>query len=69
LCGDNNWNDLLVTTKYLEVEDKYAPTMEWDTAAADAIVRESKKMVYAYKSAHLLKYNKSELINPWFIAK
>jgi 3'(2'), 5'-bisphosphate nucleotidase len=41
--------------------------MEWDTAAADAIVRESGKQVYTYESNSLLEYNKEKLINPWFV--
>ena len=50
-----------------DVYPRLAPTMEWDTAAADAIVRESGKMTYRYQSDIPLQYNKSELLNPWFI--
>lgn len=54
---------------------RLAPTMEWDTAAADAIVRETGKMTYQYdpekkqNSSIPVVYNKPELLNPWFIVK
>jgi 3'(2'), 5'-bisphosphate nucleotidase len=44
------------------------PTMEWQTAAADAIIRPSGKRVYDYKSSDKLLYNKENLINDSFIA-
>ena len=43
--------------------------MEWDTAAAQAIVLESGKKVIEYKSGLPLKYNKENLLNPWFFSK
>ncbi len=48
---------------------RVAPTMEWDTAAADAIVRESGKMTYHFESQKPLIYNKEELLNPNFVVK
>ncbi len=44
-------------------------TMEWDTAAGQAIVKESGKQVYDYKTGQPLVYNKKDLTNPWFIVK
>lgn len=54
-----------------DVYPRLAPTMEWDTAAADAIVRESGKMTYQFdeKESIALEYNKENLLNPWFIVK
>ncbi len=59
-----------------DIYPRLAPTMEWDTAAADAIVRESGKMSYQYFEQHsefnneqALQYNKKDLHNPWFIVK
>jgi 3'(2'), 5'-bisphosphate nucleotidase len=52
-----------------DIYPRLAPTMEWDTAAADAVVRESGKKVYQYSSDELLTYNKENLLNPWFIVK
>ncbi len=52
-----------------DIYPRLAPTMEWDTAAADAIVREAGKMTYHYDSKSCLKYNKENLLNPWFVVK
>jgi 3'(2'), 5'-bisphosphate nucleotidase len=50
-----------------DIYPRLAPTMEWDTAAADAIVRESGKMSYQYNTDKPIEYNKKNLLNPWFI--
>ena len=50
-----------------DIYPRLAPTMEWDTAAADAIVRESRKMTCQYGKDIPLIYNKRDLHNPWFI--
>lgn len=52
-----------------DIYPRLAPTMEWDTAAADAIVRESGKMTYQYDSDKPMVYNKKDLLNPWFVVK
>lgn len=52
-----------------DIYPRLAPTMEWDTAAADAIVRESDKMTYQYETQTPLVYNKENLLNPWFVVK
>jgi len=52
-----------------DIYPRLAPTMEWDTAAADAIVRESGKMTYILESETPLVYNKENLLNPWFVVK
>ena len=46
---------------------RLAPTMEWDTAAADAIVREAGKMSYQIKKDEPMVYNKEDLLNPYFV--
>lgn len=48
---------------------RVAPTMEWDTAAADAIVREAGKMSYVFETEENMTYNKENLLNPNFIVK
>lgn len=48
---------------------RVAPTMEWDTAAADAIVRESGKMTYQFETNEPMVYNKKDLLNPNFLVK
>jgi len=52
-----------------DIYPRLAPTMEWDTAAADAIVREAGKMTYQYENNKPLVYNKENLLNPWFIVR
>jgi len=52
-----------------DIYPRLAPTMEWDTAAADAIVRESGKMTYQFESEASVVYNKADLLNPWFVVK
>ena len=48
---------------------RYAPTMEWDTAAGDAICRMAGFKVIQYNSKNPLEYNKEDLLNPWFLVK
>ena len=43
--------------------------MEWDTAAAHAVVNFSGKKIYQFESDKELVYNKENLLNPWFIVK
>jgi len=52
-----------------DIYPRLAPTMEWDTAAADAIVRESGKMTYQFENELPVVYNKVDLLNPWFVVK
>jgi len=52
-----------------DIYPRLAPTMEWDTAGADAIVREAGKMTYQYNNDNPIIYNKDNLLNPWFIVK
>lgn len=46
---------------------RIGPTMEWDTAAGDAIARYSGAKVINYYSHQALLYNKENLLNPPFI--
>ena len=52
-----------------DVYPRYAPTMEWDTAAGHAIVNYAGFSVKQYNSEKDVIYNKENLLNPWFIAK
>ena len=65
---------VMVAEGVADVYPRLAPTMEWDTAAADAIVRESGKMTYQYSQSkesntEAMQYNKENLLNPWFIVR
>ncbi|WP_101842860.1 3'(2'),5'-bisphosphate nucleotidase CysQ [Halobacillus sp. Marseille-P3879] len=47
---------------------RYAPTMEWDTGAGQAIVELSGAKVEVAAENKPLTYNKENLKNPWFLA-
>jgi len=59
----------MVAEGVADIYPRLAPTMEWDTAAADAIVRESGKMTFQFENNEQVVYNKENLLNPWFIVK
>jgi 3'(2'), 5'-bisphosphate nucleotidase len=48
---------------------RFGPTMEWDTAAGQAIVELANGRVYKTDTNETLTYNKESLLNPWFIAE
>lgn len=60
---------VMVAVGEADIYPRLAPTMEWDTAAADAIVRESGKMTYQFENDEPVVYNKVDLLNPWFVVK
>ena len=59
----------LVAEGKATVYPRFAPTMEWDTAAAHAIVVEAGKQVLDRETGKPLSYNKEDLLNPWFIVE
>ena len=52
-----------------DVYPRYAPTMEWDTAAGHAIAKYAGFDVLQFKTEKEVTYNKKNLLNPWFIVK
>jgi len=52
-----------------ELYPRIAPTMEWDTAAAQIVLEEAGGKVYQYGDQLPLTYNKENLLNPFFIAE
>ena len=52
-----------------DIYPRLASTMEWDTAAAHAIVLEAGKKVIQFESKEIVMYNKKNLLNPWFIVQ
>ncbi len=48
---------------------RFAPTMEWDVAAGQAIIEGSGGEVLHYKSGEIMHYNRENLVNSWFLAK
>jgi len=59
----------LVAEGTADIYPRFAPTMEWDTAAGHAIARAAGKNLYRTDGVTPLMYNKEDLLNPWFIAK
>ena len=51
-----------------DIYPRLAPTMEWDTAAAQAILEEAGGEVLQYETGTAVEYNKEDLLNPFFIA-
>jgi len=47
---------------------RFGPTMEWDTAAGHAIAALAGISIKSWPDLLTLKYNKENLVNPWFIA-
>jgi len=58
----------LVAEGRADIYPRTGPTMEWDTAAGQAVVEFSGGRVYQYNTNEPLKYNKENLLNPWFVA-
>lgn len=58
----------LVAEGKADVYPRFGPTMEWDTAAAHAVLRAAGGSLQACGSDAELPYNKENLRNGWFIA-
>lgn len=59
----------MAATGEVDVYPRLAPTMEWDTAAAHAIVKFAGKNIFSIETTEPLVYNKESLLNPWFVVK
>ena len=59
----------LVAEGSADVYPRFAPTMEWDTAAGHAVARGARCDVFHTDGKTPLTYNKEDLHNPWFIVK
>lgn len=59
----------LVAEGVADVYPRFAPTMEWDTAAGHAIVRGAGKTIIDQKTGSEMKYNKEDLLNNWFVVR
>jgi 3'(2'), 5'-bisphosphate nucleotidase len=60
---------MLVAEGKADCYPRFGPTMEWDTAAAHAIVEAAGGQVTQHNSDEPLYYNKETLLNPWFIVR
>ena len=57
----------LVAEGEAHVYPRFGPTMEWDTCAPQIIAEESGANVFVANNMSALKYNKQNLLNPFFI--
>ena len=48
---------------------RFGPTMEWDTAAGQAILQQANAILIDFDTKKPMKYNRENLSNNWFIAK
>ena len=59
---------LIIAQGKAEIYPRLAPTMEWDTAAAQIILEEAGGKVLQYNNKQALGYNKENMLNPSFVA-
>ena len=57
----------LVAEGSADVYPRFAPTMEWDTAAGHAIANFAGKKLIDYTTKKEMRYNREQLLNNWFI--
>ncbi len=59
----------LVAEGAANIYPRFAPTMEWDTAAGHAIASGAGKQVTDHSTGAAMRYNKENLLNNWFIVQ
>ena len=59
----------LVAEGAADVYPRMGPTMEWDTAAGQAVAECAGARVYRHDDGTPLIYNKPDLLNPWFVVE
>lgn len=59
---------LLIAMGQAHVYPRMGPTMEWDTGAAQIILEEAGGQVIDQNTQESLRYNKENLLNPYFVA-
>lgn len=57
----------LVAEGKADIYPRFAPTMEWDTAAGQAIAECAGKSFINYKTGRRMEYNRENLRNDWFL--
>lgn len=57
----------LIAEGKAHIYPRVAPTMEWDTAAAQIVVEEAGGVVWQFGTQEALVYNKENLLNPHFV--
>jgi 3'(2'), 5'-bisphosphate nucleotidase len=59
----------LVAEGSANIYPRFAPTMEWDTAAGQAIAELAGKTVIDYSTKKSMLYNRENLLNNWFLVE
>jgi len=59
----------LVAEGKADVYPRFGPTMEWDTAAGQAVIELAGGRVLNWETNQRLEYNKENLLNPYFIVE
>lgn len=59
----------LVAEGKADIYPRFAPTMEWDTAAGQAIAQGAGKKIIDHSTGEVMQYNKENLLNNWFIVQ
>lgn len=59
----------LVAEGAADIYPRMGPTMEWDTAAGQAIAECAGATMDTYPDHKMLAYNKQDLLNPWFVVE
>ena len=59
----------LVAEGKADVYPRFGPTMEWDTAAGQAVIEIAGGSVLNWETKKRLEYNKENLLNPFFIVE
>jgi len=57
----------LVAEGTADLYPRLGPTMEWDTAAGQAIAENAGRSVLIWQETQSLAYNREDLLNPWFV--
>jgi len=59
----------LVAEGSADMYPRFAPTMEWDTAAGQAIAEAAGRTLVEYRTGTRMRYNKEQLRNDWFLVR
>ncbi|MEM9022297.1 MAG: inositol monophosphatase family protein, partial [Bacteroidota bacterium] len=59
----------LVAEGAANVYPRFAPTMEWDTAAGQAIAQGAGKQLIDHETGEPMRYSRENLLNNWFLVR
>jgi 3'(2'), 5'-bisphosphate nucleotidase len=59
----------LVAEGAADIYPRLGPTMEWDTAAGQAVAECAGARMYLHATGENLRYNREDMLNPWFVVE